>query len=894
VVSLKDPMRNNSFHEVVFRLSANLARVSATEIRTAILDALTQIGEHIGADTAYMFTLSQNQESLDKVLEWQRGGISGVQTHKRHIPLTRYPWLMNQLEKHACLAIDDVAALPDDAKVEKTDLESQQVRSLIIMPLRHGDQLYGLVGFDRISTQYQWPDRLQEDLSLIAEIIGGTLHREFASLEAAQFASRVRKLMQPLPGLVFQYEVDSSGTPRMPFVSERFERFFGIPAETLRNSAHPLLYRIHGSDYARVMAAIGESSANVTPFHKAFRIHADGGKLHWFEGIAIPEEVADSIVWHGYLSEITDQMTSEQTIIDQGLWTEAILDNVDDAIFSIDAHGVIQSANRAAEQTFGYGSDGLNGSKINIIMPEPYRSEHDAYIDRYLSSGEARVMGIPRELEAQRKDGSIFPIELRVSQITMNDCQYFIGVIRDITQHKQSEKKIESLAYYDPLTGLPNRRLIIDHIQQELAADRNERGVSALLFLDLDNFKVLNDSHGHSMGDRYLVQVAHRLEDILSRAGTVARIGGDEFIALITGLHVMPEQARVEVKQIAGEIHQTLAAPFNLAAHEYIGNVSIGATLLHEHNESVEELLKQADIALHQAKKEGKNTVRLFSTSMQQDVEEKLKLEGDIRQALLQQQFELHYQPQVSEGGRVTSVEALLRWHHPEQGWISPSRFIPVCEETGLIMDLGSWVVETACRQLALWSRHESTCHLIVAINISARQFHQHDFVEQILKAIEKTGAPAYLLELELTESLLVQDMADVINKMKLLREHGIRFSLDDFGTGYSSLAYLKRLPLNQLKIDISFVRDILNDENDIEIAKMIVALANTMKLEVIAEGVETWDQCQALSSIGCHRYQGFLFARPVPVDQITDVINASTQWQALGVSPRNTIRSYG
>lgn len=882
VITLKDSTPDN-FHELLFRVSANLARVSATEIRSAILDALRTIGEHMGADRAYMFTLSQNHETLDNVLEWCRRGIPDLQTRNRNIPLARYPWLMNQLEKCPCLAIDDVAGLPEDAKTEKTDFQSQQVCSLIIMPLRHGDQLYGLIGFDMVRAQFHWPEQLQHDLVLIAEIMAGTLHREAASLEAAQSTSRFHKLMQPLPGLVFQYQIDSTGNPRMPFICERFERFFGIPAATLKNSAHPLLNRIHESDYDRVMSAIRESWESIIPFHEEFRIYASGGGLHWFEGIAIPEKMEDSTVWHGYLSEITSQMASEQAIIDQGLWTQAILDNVDDAIFSIDEQGIIQSANHAAERTFGYRAERLKGSNINMIMPDPHRSQHDTHIERYLRSGEAGIMGNPRELEAKRKDGSIFPIELRVSQITMNDRQYFIGVIRDISQRKHSEEKIRDLAYYDPLTGLPNRRLVIDRIQDELDSSIKGRTSSAILFLDLDNFKNLNDSHGHSMGDRYLVQVARRLEGCLSHTDTVARIGGDEFVALVTDLDPDPEKARPQIAKVAHQIRQTLAAPFQLATHEYIGSFSIGATLSHRHTETVEDLLKQADIALHQAKKEGKNTVCLFSLSMQQEVEEKLQLEGEIRNALSQQHFELHYQPQVSAGGCVNSVEALLRWHHPEQGWIPPGHFIPVCEETGLILDLGKWVVESACQQLARWSRKDSTSELVVAINISARQFHQPDFVEQVLNALERTGAPAHLLELELTESLLVQDMVDVIDKMKVLREHGVRFSLDDFGTGYSSLAYLKRLPLNQLKIDISFVRDILSDDNDIEIARMIVALANAMELEVIAEGVETWEQCQALSSVGCYRYQGFLFARPVPVDGIHDAIDASAGWKTLG-----------
>lgn len=867
---------SSKLSEIVSKLSASLEDAPLLAMGAIIQDVLIQIGEEIGADRAYIFTFSEADDTLDNVLEWCRPGIQGMQSENRAVPSAHLPWLMDQLSRRTCVAIDDVADLPKEAEAEKADFESQQIRSLIVMPLRHNRRLMGLIGFDMVQTHCQWSNKTQQELSLVPKIIAEALYRDSVPLAFTQFASQARKFMAPLPGMVFQCEVDSSGTARMPFVCEQLERFFGISSETLQHTAKPLLDRVHPKDLTRVMAEIGRSMRQVEAFEAEFRVRADDGSMRWMRGNAMPESLPDGILWHGYLVDVTDRVAAEQVVIDQGLWTQTILENIDDAIFSIDQQGIIQTVNRSAEKLFGYSTSQMTGENISIIMPEPHRSRHDGYIDRYLRTGKARVMGFSRELEARRSDGSLFPIELQVTQINMNQSRYFIGVVRDITQRKRSEKEIHRLAYYDPLTDLPNRRLLIDRMEQVLAVKGSPR--MAILSMDLDNFKDLNDSLGHFMGDRYLEHVSQRLQSRASDNITMAHIGGDEFVVLMTELNEDPETARLEAERFADEIRQELSTPLQLAAHDYSGTFSIGIALAHEYPKTVEELLKQADIALHQAKSSAKkNTVRTFSEGMQDEVEMRVQFEGEIRRALEQNQFALHYQPQVQADGSVSSVEALVRWHHPVKGLIPPGKFISVCEVTGLIIDLGNWVIEAACEQLVRWSADDTTSHLRVAVNISMRQFHEQDFVAQVLAALERTGAPAQQLELEMTESLFVEDMDDAIEKMKALRERGVRFSLDDFGTGYSSLSYLKRLPLNQLKIDQSFVQDIDDDGHDLEIARMIVALADTMNLEVIAEGVETRQQRQVLESIGCSRYQGFLFAKPMPAENLLPSSQASS-----------------
>jgi len=390
-----------------------------------------------------------------------------------------------------------------------------------------------------------------------------------------------------------------------------------------------------------------------------------------------------------------------------------------------------------------------------------------------------------------------------------------------------------------------------------------------LLFIDLDNFKDLNDTLGHEKGDLLLKLVAERLNLCVRDGDTVARLGGDEFVMMIEGLSSVPEEAAAQSKKIGEKILMALNQPYPLADREHHSTPSIGVTLFSDQKDSIEELMKRADLAMYKAKQAGRNTLCFFDPHMQAAVVARTALEADMRVGLRESQFLLYYQPQVNHHIELTGVEALLRWQHPERGLVSPVEFIPVAEASGLILPLGQWVLETACRQLVSWSRSVETARLTVSVNVSARQFHHPAFVDRVLSVIEETGANPERLKLELTESLLLSDVDDVIDKMTALKDRGVGFSLDDFGTGYSSLAYLKRLPLDQLKIDQSFVSDIVTNGNDAAITSAIVALAHNLGLSVIAEGVETEAQCEHLARQGCHAYQGYLFGRPGSVELI-------------------------
>ena len=505
------------------------------------------------------------------------------------------------------------------------------------------------------------------------------------------------------------------------------------------------------------------------------------------------------------------------------------------------------------------------------------------------ASAALRESGVKTLQENMRFSGAPFELALpggryvRISARTTEDRETFYAHV-DISELKlreqfqnqkqdrlmqAAEEQIQSLAFSDPLTGLPNRQHLIVLLQQLQLARTQRPGQEALLLVGLDQLKNLNETIGHESSNRLLQSVAQRLGDCTRKGDTLVRLGGNAFVVLLQNLSLLPQQASSEAETVAGKILLALSQAYRIGSSDVHCSASIGITLVDNATpQDADVPLNQAELAMRHAKAAGRNELRFFVPQMQADVSARADLERGLREALLNDQFVLHYQAQVTSEGRVFGSEALLRWKHPLRGMVSPAEFIPVAEESGLILPLGNWVLEAACRQLALWAGKPATADLTLAVNVSAHQFHQADFVDQVLAALRRSGAKAQRLKLELTESMLVTHVEGTITKMNALKERGIRFSLDDFGTGYSSLSYLKRLPLDQLKIDQSFVRNILTDPGDAAIAKMVIALADSIDLAVIAEGVETEAQRNLLADLGCHNYQGYLFSRPLPVHE--------------------------
>ncbi len=533
-----------------------------------------------------------------------------------------------------------------------------------------------------------------------------------------------------------------------------------------------------------------------------------------------------------------------------------------DAMIVMDSRGHILRANRAFTSLFGFEPDEIVGSDLDFL----YANVHDETWQQDMRDALRHTGHWSGEVSCIRKSGDEFPCWHRITSVADDRGQvtHFVGAYADISDRKESEERIRKLAFFDPLTSLPNRRLLLDRLGHRLAASKRHESYGALLFLDLDHFKRLNDNFGHDVGDKLLVEVAQRLRRCSRGVDTIARFGGDEFLVIVDDLSQDSRQAAAQAESVADKIRAELGQPYDFIGNEHDFGVSIGICLFFGDETSVDTLLKQADMALYQAKEAGRNSIRFYNPVLQAQIDSRAELEMLLRHAIGRGELLLFYQPQLSRGGHLMGAEALLRWRHPQRGVILPGTFIAHAEETGLILPIGRWVLETACQQLASWARYESTRHLKLSVNISPRQFRQADFVEQIRMILAETRADPRLLNLELTESVLIDNIDEAIKRMRALKELGVGFSIDDFGTGYSSLSYLKRLPVDQLKIDKSFVRDIANDPDDAAIVKAIIGMGRSLDLMVFAEGVETGAQYEFLERNGCDAFQGFLFGRPV------------------------------
>ncbi len=551
-----------------------------------------------------------------------------------------------------------------------------------------------------------------------------------------------------------------------------------------------------------------------------------------------------------------------------------------EGIFVTDVDNIILRVNQAFTEITSYSAEEVIGKKPQLFSS----GKHDAVFYATMWDSINNTGTWQGEIWNRRKSGEVYPEHLTITAVKnkAGSITNYVASLADITMSKAAADEIQNLAFYDPLTQLPNRRLLLDRLKQALVSREHNRHTGALLFLDLDHFKTLNDTLGHDVGDLLLQQVAARLIACVREGDTVARLGGDEFVLLLQDLSEQYIEAAAQTDAIANKILAALNQPYLLGIHEYHGTSSIGATLFSDHEQEVEELLKHADIAMYQAKTAGRNALRFFDPQMQDAINTRVDLERELRKAIEQQQFQLYYQIQVDSLGHPLGAEALIRWLHPKRGLVSPSQFIPLAEETGLILPIGQWVLETACAQLKLWQQDTLTRNLTLSVNVCAKQFRQADFVTQVQETVQRHAINPMRLKLELTESLLLEHVEETIATMNALKEIGIRFSLDDFGTGYSSLQYLKRLPLYQLKIDQSFVRDIAVDSSDQAIVRTIIAMAQTLSLNVIAEGVETEEQRQLLLNNGCNTYQGYLFGRPVSIVPFEAMLKPLSQYLAF------------
>lgn len=679
------------------------------------------------------------------------------------------------------------------------------------------------------------------------------LGRQVGAFEAADAEALVRTLLNAIPDMVWLKSTEGLYLACNP----AFERFFGVPeAQILGRSdadfcspEEAALFREHDR---RALQA-GAPTRN-----EEWITLADGGERILLETTKTPMHDDDGklIGVLGVGRDMTARWEAQQQLAAQQERFRALSEASFESIF-ISEKGRCIEQNQTAQTVFGYTDDEAVGRMgTEWIAPQ----DRERVMQNMLSGHDK-----PYEVLALRKDGTTFAAMLRGKMAHYQGRTVRVTTLLDISELKHAEEEIRHLAFYDPLTRLPNRRLLLDRLHHALVSNARRAQVGALMFIDLDHFKNLNDTQGHDQGDLLLVQVAQRLRLTVRGEDTVARLGGDEFVVMLESLGATREEAATQARLVAAKLHENLNRPYSVGERICHSTSSIGVVLFESADDTVEELLKRADMAMYQAKAHGRNGVQFFDPTMQALVNARARLEAELHQALARDQLLLHYQVQVDALGDVVGVEALVRWQHPVRGLLCPGAFICQAEESGLIVPLGQWVLRAACAQLVRWQQAGGEqARWSMAVNVSARQFHEPDFVQQVLKVVQSSGAPAQRIKLELTESLLADDVNDIIDKMQALRAHGLGFAMDDFGTGYSSLSYLKRLPLQQLKIDRSFVRDLLTDPNDAAIARTIVALGHTLGLTVLAEGVETTEQHRALLEMGCRQFQGYLFGKPV------------------------------
>lgn len=654
--------------------------------------------------------------------------------------------------------------------------------------------------------------------------------------------------------------------------SDEIYRIFELDPVLFKPTYEAFLSVIHPQDRETVAQAYARSLSDRVPYDIEHRLLMPDGRIKWVREHCTSEFDAAGRPLRslGAVLDITAQKKAEER-----LRVAAVAFETQEAIMVTDAQANILRVNRAFQKITGYSAEEVLGKNPSILSSGRQGKEFYAEMWRQL----LQYGTWAGEIWDRRKNGEIYPKWLTISAARdgRGRVTEYVAIFSDITARKQAEEEIRSLAYYDALTGLPNRRMLLDRFHQALSLSVRSRQCGAVLFLDMDRFKTINDTMGHDYGDLMLVEVGRRMQACVRDSDTVARIGGDEFVVLVEEVGTDLQEALHVVALIAEKVRAALGEPYLLRSYEFHSSPSIGVCMYggSDEHEQVDELMKRADLAMYQAKESGRNTVRFFDPLMQHSVETRAALEADLRGALPGGQFRLYYQIQVDRDLNPVGAEALLRWQHPRRGLVSPAEFIPVAEESGMIIDIGRWVIEQACLQLAEWAQHESMNRLVLAVNVSAQQFRAADFVERIEEALKRRQVAPARLKLELTESVVLQDVLGVIGKMHALKALGVGLSLDDFGTGYSSLAYLKQLPLDQIKIDQSFVRDVISNPNDAVMVKTIIGMAQNFQLEVIAEGVETGGQLEFLRQSGCMVYQGYMFGKPVPKEEFEALVQS-------------------
>ena len=691
------------------------------------------------------------------------------------------------------------------------------------------------------------------------------IERQMAEKASQDALDRLHKIASLVPGMVFQFQLFPDGSSRIPYVSEAIRTIYRVSPEEVKENAAKMLTALHPDDRENFKTSIRESARNMTPWHLEYRLKFNDASHCWLFGNALPQIHADgSVLWHGLITDITRQKQ-----IETDLRIAATAFELQDAIFVTDASNVILKVNQAFTQITGYSAEDAIGKTPRLLNS----GRHDRAFFTEMWNSINRTNEWQGEIWNRRKNGELFPQWINIKALKEPDgngerVTHYVASFSDITSRKASEEQIKQLAFYDPLTQLPNRRLLQERLKHSIEVERRDGKRLALLMLDLDRFKAVNDSLGHLAGDELLQQVAARISARLRDVDMVARLGGDEFVILLEDIAHAEDAARV-----ASEIILVLGNSFQLTQSNDVRiGASIGISLYPKHGASYEILMDNADAALYQAKDQGRGCYAYFSEDLTIRARERMALETRLRRAIEQEELHVFYQPQVDiASGRIVGAEALIRWQDPVEGLILPQRFIRIAEESGLILKIGEWVLRETCRQGRRWLDADLP-PLTLAVNVSPQQFRRGDINALVANCLSETGFPAQYLELEMTESGLLENQGNVMELLNKLRSQGVRLAIDDFGTGFSSLAYLKHFPLDVLKIDKSFIDDIPHLQDDMEIAATIITMGHILGFKVLAEGVETPEQLAFLREKGCDMYQGYIKHPPLAAEAFADI----------------------
>lgn len=668
-----------------------------------------------------------------------------------------------------------------------------------------------------------------------------------------------------LVGMIYRCQVDANWT--MVYVSDYCLKLTGYEAEDVTSSRRKSYEEItFPKDRARVRRDILAALEQNGTFEVEYRIQRADGRVCWVleRGMGIRDVSGKLVCLEGYIQDISEQMAANEAMLEAVRRYSSIFEHATEGIFQTTPDGRYLNANPALAQMYGHSSARELVAYLHDIQRQLYVSpeRRDDFLELMRSNGMVRNF----ESQVYRRDGSIIWISenARVVRHPDGSVQFFEGTVVDITERKQHEDELLHQASHDSLTGLPNRALLRDRIEQAIAKARREGSQMAVVFVDLDHFKLINDSLGHHVGDRLLLEVAARLTQCVRSHDSVARQGGDEFVLVLAEQH-----GDHDILSIVNRLLESISQPWMDGGQEYGLSCSIGVSCYPQHGEDPDTLLRCADAAMYKAKASGRNTYHLYTSELNDAISERLELENNLRHALERDEFRVYYQPRIgTASGRIIGAEALIRWEGPGKGLVSPDRFIPIAEETGLIVPIGQWILQEACRQNSAWQR-AGLPPITVSVNLSPIQFRHAGLVKSVASALERANLSPAFLELELTESFVMHDAERINGAMQSLKALGVDISVDDFGTGYSSLSYLKRFPVDRLKVDKSFVRDIDTDPDDAAIVRAIITLGHSLNLKVVAEGVETQAQLTFLQQHGCDELQGYFFSRPIPASEM-------------------------